>query len=126
MLFHPPSGDPLVLELPDLRKPPPGPMSQSEDSVKPEAEKHDVRILPLRSFPASPAATNNVLASVMKLPPAALAIRIQHDEPGRVVKEVDRPEYAVMPDMLQMSPCLRPESSPCADDLGNYAMHISQ
>ncbi|RUS82198.1 hypothetical protein EGW08_010038 [Elysia chlorotica] len=29
-------------------------------------------------------------------------------------------------DTLQMSPCLRVEGSPCADDLGNYAMHVSQ
>ncbi|GFR89178.1 hypothetical protein ElyMa_006117900 [Elysia marginata] len=27
---------------------------------------------------------------------------------------------------LKMSPCLRVEGSPCADDLGNYAMHVSQ
>ncbi|KAK0063779.1 hypothetical protein Bpfe_006930 [Biomphalaria pfeifferi] len=29
-------------------------------------------------------------------------------------------------DSLKMSPCLRSPGAPCADDLGNYAMHVNQ
>ena len=50
-----------------------------------------------------------------------------HDQyQGHEYGQASVPGMHLASDTLKMSPCLRVEGSPCGDDLGNYAMHVSQ
>ncbi|KAH9499337.1 hypothetical protein Btru_003810 [Bulinus truncatus] len=117
-----------IFQLPDLSLPPlPIKMNHGHDPTAKVISECDVVYSPWSDVMYTSQRKKIVIFNLDSIPLVGHTVpSYYYDRPDTIhMDSASFDEACSNRDKLKMSPCLRSPISPCADDLGNYAMHMN-